>query len=60
VRGMITIWEPLLIKTAVYICFLFTGSGYHIVSIPLTDGSCVYVLFYKKWFSYCYHSSHWW
>jgi hypothetical protein len=31
--------------TAVYICSLFTGSGYHIVSIPLTDGSCVYVLF---------------
>ena len=34
--------------TAVYICFLFTGSGYHIVSIPLTDGSCVYVLFIRS------------
>jgi hypothetical protein len=38
--------------------FSFTGSGYHIVIIPLTDGSCAYVLFYRKWFSYCYHSSH--
>jgi hypothetical protein len=37
--------------------FSFTGSGYHIVIIPFTDGSCVYVLFYRRWFSY-YHSSH--
>ena len=42
-----------------YVCmFSFTGSGSHIVIIPLTDGSCVSVLFYRKWFSYCYHSSH--
>ena len=34
--------------TAVYICSFFTGSGYHIVSIPLTDGSCVYVLFIRS------------
>ena len=29
------------LMTAVYICSSFTGSGYHIVSIPLTDGMCV-------------------
>jgi hypothetical protein len=34
--------------TAVYICSLFTGGGYHIVSISLTDGSCVSVLFHRK------------
>jgi hypothetical protein len=22
--------------------------------------TAVYVLFYRKWFWYCYHSSHWW
>ena len=38
--------------------FSFTGSGSHIVIIPLTDGSGVSVLFYRKWFSYYYHSSH--
>jgi ABC-type dipeptide/oligopeptide/nickel transport system permease subunit len=31
--------------------FSFIGSGSHIVIIPLTDGSCVYILlFYRKWF----------
>ena len=34
--------------TAVYICYHFTGSGSDIVIIPLTDGSCVSVLFYRK------------
>ena len=34
--------------TAVYM-FSFTGSSSHIVIIPLTDGSCVSVLFYRKW-----------
>jgi hypothetical protein len=48
---------PLIDGSCVYM-FSFTGSGSHIVIIPLTDGSCVSVLFYKKWFSYCYHSSH--
>ena len=43
--------------SGVYMCS-FTGSGSHIVIIPLTDGSCVSVLFYRKWFSYCYHFSH--
>jgi hypothetical protein len=38
--------------------FSFTGSGSYIVIIPLTDGSCVSFLLYRKWFSYCYHSSH--
>jgi hypothetical protein len=38
--------------------FSSTGSGSHIVIIPLTDGSCVSVLFNRKWFSYCYNSSH--
>jgi hypothetical protein len=29
--------------------FSFTGSGSHIVIIPLTDDSCVYMLsFYRK------------
>jgi hypothetical protein len=48
---------PLTDDSCVYI-FSFTGSGSHIVIILLTDGSCVSVLFYRKWFSYCYHSSH--
>jgi hypothetical protein len=48
---------PLTDDTCVYM-FSFIGSGYHIVIIPLSDGSCVSVLFYRKWFSYCYHSSH--
>jgi hypothetical protein len=43
--------------SCVYMCS-FTGSGSHIVIIPLTDGSCVSVLFYRKWFSYWYHSPH--
>jgi hypothetical protein len=31
--------------------FSFIGSGSHINIIPLTDGSCVYMLsFYRKWF----------
>ena len=53
--GMVII--PLTDGSCVYM-FSFTGSGSHIVIIPLTDGSCVSVLFYRKWFSYCYHSSH--
>jgi hypothetical protein len=36
--------------------FSFTGSSSFIVIILLTDGSCVSVLFYRKWLSYCYHS----
>jgi hypothetical protein len=41
--------------------FSFIASGSHIVIIPLNDGSCVYMLsFYRKWFGYCYHSSHSW
>jgi hypothetical protein len=45
------------LMVAVYM-FSFIGGGSHII-IPLTDGSCVYMLsFYRKWFSYCYHSSH--
>jgi hypothetical protein len=48
---------PLTDESCVYI-FSFTGSGSHIVIIPLTDDSCVSVLFYRKRFSYCYHSSH--
>jgi hypothetical protein len=30
----------LSLMSAVYICSVFTGSGYDIVIIPLTDGSC--------------------
>jgi hypothetical protein len=48
---------PLTDDSCAYM-FSFIGSGSHIVIIPLTDGSCVSVLFYRKWFSYCYHSSH--
>jgi hypothetical protein len=46
------------LMVAVYTCYHFKGSISHIVIIPLTDGSCVSVLFNRKWFSYCYHSSH--
>jgi hypothetical protein len=46
----------LSLMVAVYL-FSLIGSGSHIVIIPLTDGSCVYMLsFYRKYFSYCYHS----
>ena len=38
------------LMVAVYL-FSFIGSGSHIVIIPLTDYSCVYMLsFYRKWF----------
>jgi hypothetical protein len=38
------------LMVAVYM-FSFIESGSHIVIIPLTDGSCVYMLsFYRKWF----------
>jgi hypothetical protein len=39
----------LSLMTAVYM-FSFTGSGSDIVIIHLTDDSCIYVLFYRKWF----------
>ena len=97
--GMVII--PLTDGSCVYM-LSFTGSGSDIVIIPLTDDSCVYMFsfnevvlillsflslmvavyicsllqevilillfpsmmvsvymfFYRKWFSYCYHSSH--
>ena len=49
---------PLTDDSCVYM-FSFTGSGSAIVIIHLTDWQlCIYVLFYRKWFLYCYHSSH--
>ena len=48
---------PLTDDSCLYM-FSFTGSSSHIVITPLTDDSCVSVLFYRKWFSYFYHSSH--
>ena len=39
----------LSLMVAVYTCYHFKGSISHIVIIPLTDGSCVYILlFYRK------------
>jgi hypothetical protein len=30
--------------------------------LPVKENTqlCIYVLFYRKWLWYCYHSSHWW
>jgi hypothetical protein len=47
VRGMIIIWEPLPIKENIY---TLLSSVWQL---------CIYVLFYRKWFSYCYHFFYW-
>jgi hypothetical protein len=45
--------------TAVYICSLLQEVVLILLSFLLLM-TAVCVLFYRKWFWYCYHSSHWW